>query len=95
LAPGTGDDGWLAALDVLCDEIQERDADALVVSLGVDAAAGDPESPLRVTEDGYRGAGRRIAALGPVVFVQEGGYDLASLGRLVVATLDGAARVTT
>jgi acetoin utilization deacetylase AcuC-like enzyme len=92
LAPGTGDDGWLAALDVLCDEIQERDADALVVSLGVDAAAGDPESPLRVTEDGYRGAGRRIAALGPVVFVQEGGYDLASLGSLVVATLDGAAR---
>jgi acetoin utilization deacetylase AcuC-like enzyme len=92
LAPGTGDDGWLAALDVLCDEIQERDADALVVSLGVDAAAGDPESPLRVTEEGYRGAGRRIAALGPVVFVQEGGYDLASLGSLVVATLDGAAR---
>jgi len=92
LAPGTGDDGWLAALDLLCDDILERHAGALVVSLGVDAAAGDPESPLRVTEDGYREAGRRIGALGPVVFVQEGGYDLASLGRLVVATLDGAAR---
>jgi acetoin utilization deacetylase AcuC-like enzyme len=92
LAPGTGDDGWLAALDLLCDEILERHADALVVSLGVDAAAGDPESPLRVTEDGYRAAGRRIGALGPVVFVQEGGYDLASLGRLVVATLGSAAR---
>jgi acetoin utilization deacetylase AcuC-like enzyme len=92
LAPGTGDDGWLAALDLLCDEILERHADALVVSLGVDAAAGDPESPLRVTEDGYRAAGRRIGALGPVVFVQEGGYDLASLGRLVVATLASAAR---
>jgi acetoin utilization deacetylase AcuC-like enzyme len=91
LAPGTGDDGWLAALDVLCDEIRERDADALVVSLGVDAAVGDPESPLRVTEDGYREAGRRIGALGPAVFVQEGGYDLESLGPLVVATLDGAA----
>jgi hypothetical protein len=25
------------------------------------------------------------------VFIQEGGYDLASLGPLVVATLDGAA----
>lgn len=91
LAPGTGDDGWLAALEVLCDEIRERDADALVVSLGVDAAVGDPESPLRVTEDGYREAGRRIGALGPAVFIQEGGYDLASLGPLVVATLDGAA----
>jgi len=91
LAPGTGDDGWLAALDVLCDEIRERDADALVVSLGVDAAVGDPESPLRVTEDGYREAGRRIGSLGPAVFIQEGGYDLASLGPLVVATIDGAA----
>ena len=92
LAPGTGDDGWLAAVDALCAESQVRNADALVVSLGVDAAAGDPESPLRVTEDGYREAGLRIGALGPAVFVQEGGYDLASLGRLVVATLDGAAR---
>jgi acetoin utilization deacetylase AcuC-like enzyme len=92
LAPGTGDDGWLAALDLLCDDILERDADALVVSLGVDAAVGDPESPLRVTEDGYREAGRRIGALAPVVFVQEGGYDLPSLGRLVVATLSSAAR---
>ncbi len=91
LAPGTGDEGWLAALDALCGEVRALGADALVVSLGVDAAADDPESPLRVTEDGYREAGRRIAALGPAVLVQEGGYDLASLGRLVVATLEGAA----
>ena len=91
LAPGTGDEGWLAALDVLCGEVRAGGADALVVSLGVDAAAGDPESPLRVTEDGYREAGRRIAALGPAVLVQEGGYDLASLGRLAVAALAGAA----
>jgi acetoin utilization deacetylase AcuC-like enzyme len=93
LAPGTGDDGWLAALDeLLKDIVFERPVDALVVSLGVDAAAGDPESPLQITEDAYREAGRKIAALGPAVFVQEGGYDLASLGGLVVATLDGAAR---
>jgi acetoin utilization deacetylase AcuC-like enzyme len=90
LAPGTGDEDWLAALDVLCGEVRALGADALVVSLGVDAAVDDPESPLRVTEDGYREAGRRIAALGPAVLVQEGGYDLASLGRLVVATLEGA-----
>jgi hypothetical protein len=29
------------------------------------------ESPLQVTEDGYREAGRRIAALAPVVFVRK------------------------
>jgi acetoin utilization deacetylase AcuC-like enzyme len=91
LAPGTGDDGWLAALDELCGEVRARGADALVVSLGLDAAADDPESPLRVTEDGYREAGRRIAALAPAVLVQEGGYDLESLGRLAVAALSGAA----
>ena len=62
-----------------------------MVSLGLDAAAGDPESPLRVTEAGYRVAGRLVAGLGPAVLVQEGGYDLASLGRLAVAALSGAA----
>src|SRR5580693_7844282 len=90
LAPGTGDDGWLAALDVLCVEARELRPDAVVVSLGLDAAAADPESPLQVTEAGYREAGRRIAAVAPAVFIQEGGYDLASLGALAVATLEGA-----
>jgi acetoin utilization deacetylase AcuC-like enzyme len=62
----------------------------VVVSLGLDAAAADPESPLRVTEAGYFAAGRQAAALGPAVLVQEGGYDLPSLGRLVVAVVGGA-----
>ncbi len=61
-----------------------------MVSLGVDAAADDPESPLLVTADGYREAGRRLASLGlPSVAVQEGGYHLPSLGPLVAAYLDG------
>ena len=65
LAPGAGDDEWLAALDLLCAEASTVAADAVVVSLGLDAAAADPESPLRVTEAGYFAAGLRIAALGP------------------------------
>jgi acetoin utilization deacetylase AcuC-like enzyme len=91
LAPGTADDGWLAALDAVCAEVRAVGAEAVVVSLGLDAAASDPESPLRVTESGYRAAGRLIAALGPAVLVQEGGYDLASLGGLAVAAVEGAA----
>jgi acetoin utilization deacetylase AcuC-like enzyme len=87
LAPGTGDDDWLTAVGALCEEAHS--ADAVVVSLGVDAAADDPESPLQVTADGYRRAGERIGALGPVVAIQEGGYDLPSLGGLVVAALSG------
>jgi acetoin utilization deacetylase AcuC-like enzyme len=59
-----------------------------VVSLGVDAAADDPNSPLRITLDGYRGAGAILRALGiPTVMVQEGGYHLDSLGGLVGAFL--------
>jgi len=91
LAPGTGDDGWLAAVDLLCAEARELRPDVLVVSLGLDAAAEDPESPLQVTAAGYREAGRRIAALAPAVFIQEGGYHLPTLGPLAVAALDGAA----
>ena len=65
-------------------------ADALVVSLGVDAAADDPESPLQVTADGYAAAGALLGSLGlPTVAVQEGGYHLDTIGGLVAAYLDG------
>src|SRR5262249_52883288 len=86
LAPGTGDEGWLAAVGEAAAFAAE--ASSLVVALGVDAAAGDPESPLTVSAAGYREAGRMLGALGlPTVIVQEGGYDLESLGALVVETL--------
>ena len=62
----------------------------MVVPLGVDAAAGDPESPLNVTAAGFRQAGRLLGELElPTVLVQEGGYDLESLGRLVREVLLG------
>jgi acetoin utilization deacetylase AcuC-like enzyme len=91
LAPGTGDAGWLAAVGRLCEEVAGYGPDAVVVSLGLDAAAADPESPLEVTGAGYREAGRRLGRLGPVVVIQEGGYDLTSLGGLAVAALRGVA----
>ncbi len=90
LAPGSGDDPWLEAVAELADWVAREGARALVVALGVDAAAGDPESPLAVTVEGYRVAGRALGALGlPTVIVQEGGYDLESIGPLVAATLAG------
>ena len=89
LAPGTGDDGWLAAVAQLCDDVRHHGAEAIVLSLGVDAAAADPESPLQVSADAYAAAGAMIGALGPVAAIQEGGYDLASLGPYVLATLTG------
>ena len=91
LPPGTGDEGWLEAVRDMCAAAAAHRPGAVVVSLGVDAAETDPESPLRVTEAGYREAGRLTAALAPTVLVQEGGYDLPTLGPLVVAALTGAA----
>jgi acetoin utilization deacetylase AcuC-like enzyme len=90
LAPGSSDDFWLAGIDRLVTAAREHRSDALVVALGVDAAASDPNSPLAVTEAGFREAGRRLGALGlPTVLVQEGGYVLETVGTLVGATLEG------
>ena len=90
LPEGTGDGPWLDAVDDLAGWVVAEGCSALVVSLGVDAAADDPESPLLVTHDGYRAAGERLAATGlPTVVVQEGGYHLPTLGSLVAAYLGG------
>ena len=88
LAPGSGDEAWLDAIGELAAWASRTSA--LVVSLGVDAAAGDPESPLQASATGYREAGRILGGLGvPTVVVQEGGYDLAAIGPLVRETLLG------
>jgi acetoin utilization deacetylase AcuC-like enzyme len=87
---GSGDEVWLAALDAVLRTVERHAPDALVVSLGVDAAEHDPAAPLMITPDGFREAGRALGALGlPAVFVQEGGYDLGRLAPLVVAVLGG------
>jgi acetoin utilization deacetylase AcuC-like enzyme len=91
LAEGTADGPWVDAVSVLAEFV--AGADALVVSLGVDAAADDPESPLRVTGAAYAAAGRVLGSLGvPSVIVQEGGYHLDTIGGLVQAFLDGHER---
>lgn len=88
LAPGSGDEDWLRAVERAAEAASR--VSALVVALGVDAAVDDPESPLQVTVDGYRRAGGVLGALGlPTVVVQEGGYHLPTLGALVGSALGG------
>jgi acetoin utilization deacetylase AcuC-like enzyme len=92
LPEGAGDGPWLAAVRDLVGWVAAAGCTAVVVSLGVDAAAEDPESPLTVTEEGYRAAGSLLAGAGvPAVVVQEGGYHLPTLGALVSAYLAGHA----
>lgn len=92
LPEGAGDEAWLEVVAELAQWVRHARCDHVVVSLGVDAAADDPESPLQVTADGYREAGRLIGGTGlPAVAVQEGGYHLPTLGGLVKAYLQGHA----
>jgi acetoin utilization deacetylase AcuC-like enzyme len=90
VAPATGDEGWAAAVDELVGWVRQAEPAAVVVALGVDASRSDPESPLNVTGAGFRAAGRSIGSLGlPLVLVQEGGYDLATIGPHVHEVLAG------
>jgi len=90
LAPGSADGVWLGAVAEAAGWVRDGAARGLVVALGVDAAGGDPESPLEVTTEGYREAGSILGRLElPTVVVQEGGYDLDRIGELVVAFLEG------
>ena len=93
MAPGTGDMRWLDAIMGIVERVMAFGATAMVISLGVDAAADDPESPLEITQSGYFRAGELLGALQlPTVALQEGGYHLPTLGSLVRATLEGLAR---
>ena len=90
LEPGTGDMRWLDAIMRIVQQVMDFEATAMVLSLGVDAAADDPESPLEITKAGYHRAGELLGALAlPTVALQEGGYHLPTLGSLVRATLEG------
>ena len=90
LPEGTADEGWLEAVRELVSWAVAEECTALVISLGVDAAKDDPESPLLVTREGFHEAGVVVGrpAL-PTVVVQEGGYHLPTLGGLVAAYLSG------
>ena len=88
LPQGTDDATYLATLDAALAAIREFMPGYLVVSAGFDTVAGDPVGGFRVTTEGLREIGRRIAGLGlPTVIVQEGGYLLDRLGQNAVAFL--------
>ena len=84
LPAGTGDAGWLAALGTAMADIGSFGPDALVLSLGMDASEHEPLRFLSVSDDAFARAADAIAALRrPTVLVQEGGYDPATLRRVL------------
>ncbi|MGC2857333.1 histone deacetylase family protein [Novispirillum sp. DQ9] len=87
---GTGWTEYGAALETACAAVADFAPTALVVSLGVDTWEGDPISRFALRHDHFRHIGARIKGLGlPTLFVLEGGYAVAEIGRNVVAVLEG------
>ena len=93
LAAGSGDAEYVAAFRDLVEPVVTAFCPELVlVSAGFDAHVDDPLAGMEVTEGGFTELARRSAQLGPrVAAVLEGGYNLATLPRLVDAALRGFA----
>ena len=81
---------WSEAMEACCARIAAYGAEALVVSLGVDAHKDDPIGFFRLESEDFRRCGRRIGALGlPSVWVMEGGYALEAIGVNTANALQG------
>jgi acetoin utilization deacetylase AcuC-like enzyme len=96
LAPGSGNREYEQAFhDQVLPALSTFAPDALLVSAGFDAWAGDPLGAMTVDEEGFRAWGRWLAAAahnlceGRLLAALEGGYDIECLGSLVVAFLQG------
>jgi acetoin utilization deacetylase AcuC-like enzyme len=87
LPQGAGDAEYKAVMRTLALPAIERFApDAIVISAGFDALAGDPLGQMELTPDGMAALWGALVGRWPVMAVLEGGYDLFSLEAGVRAT---------
>jgi acetoin utilization deacetylase AcuC-like enzyme len=93
LTAGSGDAEYAAAFrDVVEPAVAAFDPGLVLVAAGFDAHVEDPLAGMAVTDLGFTELARRSVQLGPRVgVVLEGGYNLATLPRLVEAALTGFA----
>ncbi len=90
LPQGTGDAGWLRAIDAGLRAIEDFQPEALVISLGFDASADEPLGFFTVSQDGFAHAAKAISRLDlPCAVVQEGGYNVDVMGTLLTRFLEG------
>ncbi len=90
LAAGCSSQRWFEALEVACQRVAQHQAQALVISLGLDTYAGDPISKFALTTTDFSRLGQRIGRLGlPTIFVLEGGYAAHELGSNAVNVIEG------
>ena len=88
LPPGTTEMRYRDELRSALDYLDRFSPSRIVLSLGVDTSAADPLGDFELTLDGFAAVGETLADFGrPVLFVQEGGYDIATMGEAVRALL--------
>ena len=94
LPAGCGEEEYVEAFERKIEPaVAAFDPELVLVSAGFDAHREDPLALMQVSEEGFRELARRCAALAPrVAAVLEGGYNLATLPRLVESALDGFTR---
>ena len=90
LPAGSGDEEYGTAFEEVEREVRSFGPDLVLVSAGFDAHSEDPLAQMLVSENGFLALARRCAALAPrVAAVLEGGYNLATLPRLVAVAREG------
>lgn len=90
VAKGSGDEAFLEAIDTAVKRVTAFAPDALVISLGVDGHEQDATQELKLTHAGFERAASELKRLGlPTVLVQEGGYNLDTIGDCVASVLKG------
>ena len=68
--------------------LEKGKPDVILVSAGYDAHKDDPMGYMRLEDDTYAAMSEDLKGIGcPVLFVLEGGYNTAALGRSVAATI--------
>ncbi len=90
LPAGTSSPQWFDALELGCRRVAGLDAQALVVSLGLDTYAGDPISKFSLQAEDFTRLGARLGSMSlPTIFILEGGYATDALGRNAVNVIEG------
>jgi acetoin utilization deacetylase AcuC-like enzyme len=90
LAHGSGDALYLDSIQRALKFCSSKKVGATVIALGLDSSEHDPNGAMRVTTEGFRSAGRLLAASpSPTAIIHEGGYLSSILGDNLIAFLDG------
>lgn len=101
LPNGTGDKGYGYAMQhLVVPAIEKFEPDMMVLVVGQDSSAFDPNGRQCLTMEGYREIGRTIRGMaekysnGRLLIVQEGGYHVTYSAYCLHATLEGVLNVS-